>query len=210
MPLLVSDPGDHKVTLFRLPEKGGLRQTSTPPCSTEAESIGSTGQLRHLRPARSEVRRHHGVQGSARPRTLWNGRSHRRASLVRLARRQSYCRIDLATAMRPLVEAPTPNQGARRGGRIQGARLGQRMEQRQRIGCTIPPIAHGKPEAAGKAPVPMRSTSTTRTRSGSPISPPMRSYVSIRWTEKFNVFASDRPDANVRQRTAGARRSMGL
>ena len=91
-------------------------------------------------------------------------------------------RIDPATGNATVVEPPTPNQGARRvWSDSRGPHLGQRMEQRQRLGARSRRRLLEGMEAAGqqsRAPTP--SMSTTRTRSGSPISAPTRSCASIR------------------------------
>ena len=92
------------------------------------------------------------VLGGAARRGPYGIAVRRRASLVRLARRQHQSpRSTWRPATPHIVEPPTPSQGARRvWSDCQGRHLGQRMEQRQRLGARSRATATGNVEAAGR------------------------------------------------------------
>ena len=174
------DPGDHKVTLFRLPEKEAYANLNTAVFDKQRHLLVHR-PIRHLWPARPEIGRHDRVQVAARARHLRHDHHAEGRHLVRLARRQPHRQDRPRDRQRDRGRAADAEPGRATGVvGFQGPDLGQRMEQRQRVGSRSRRRFLEGLEAAGQQSTrPMPSMSTTRTRSGSPISAPTRSCASI-------------------------------
>ena len=105
------------------------------------------------RPARSEVRRHHGVQVAGRTRQLRHDRHAERRHLVRLARRQPHRQDRSENRQRHRGRAGHAQPGRAPGVvGLERPHLGQRVEQRQCLGARSGHrlVAHLAP--AGPAP----------------------------------------------------------
>ena len=193
------DPGDHKVTLFRLPEKEAYANLNTGVFDKSGIYwfTGQSGIYGRLDPKSGDMTvfkspRGRGTYGiTITPKgDVWY------ASLAG----NHIAKIDPRPAMRPWSSRRRPIRARGGCGRIPRAGSGSANGTAATCRCTIPPTAPGRPgscRAATRAP--MRSMSTTRTRSGSPIS---AANAIVRFdpvTEKFNAFPSDKPGANVRQ-----------
>ena len=108
------DPGDHKVTLFHLPEKYAYANLNTG-VFDKTRHLLVHRPVRHLRPARSQVRRHHAYSRPRAASAPTASRSRRRArSGTPRSPATTSQRSILRRDRRRVVEPPTPKQGARR------------------------------------------------------------------------------------------------
>jgi virginiamycin B lyase len=162
------DPGDHEVTLFRLPEKEAYANLNT--AVFDKSGIywftGQSGIYGRLDPKSGDMT----VFKSPRGRGTYGMTDHAEGRhLVRLARRQSHRQDRSGDRQRDRWSSRRrPIKGARRvWSDSKGPDLGQRMEQRQRVGSrSRRRLVEGMEAAGQQSRAPMRFTSTTRTRSG--------------------------------------------
>jgi len=188
MPLLVSTPGINKVTLFRLPEKEAYANLNTAVFDRSGNLFGSRATPA-LRPARSEVRRHHGVQGSRGRGTLWNDGHTEGRRLVRLARRQSYCQDRSCDRNATIVEPHHAQSG--RAARVVGfqGRVWSANGTAATYRCRSRRLAMESLEAAATAPY----LCGLRRRQDKVWLTDFAANAIVRFdplTEKFNVFAA--------------------
>jgi len=194
------DPNDHKVQLFRLPEKEAYANLNTGVFDKSGIYwfTGQSGIYGRLDPKSGDMSvfkspRGRGTYGiTATPAgDIWY------ASLAG----NHIAKIDIKTGNATVVEPPTPNQGARRVWSDSKGRIWVSEWNSGNVSMHDP--ADGSWKAwklpGTGSPALMRSMSMRRTRSGSLTLAPMRSCGSIPVTEKFDAFPSDMSGANVRQ-----------
>jgi virginiamycin B lyase len=193
------DPGDHKVTLFRLPEKEAYANLNT--AVFDKSGIywftGNSGIYGRLDPKSGDITvfrapRGRGPYGmTVTPKgDVWY------ASLAG----NHIARIDLATGNATIVEPPTPNQGARRVWSDSKGRVWVSEWNSGNVSMHDPADGSWK---AWKLPGDNPRTYAVYVDDKDKVwLTDFAANAIVRFdplTEKFNVFASDRPDANVRQ-----------
>jgi len=193
------DPGDQKVTLFRLPEKEAYANLNT--AVFDKSGIywftGNSGIYGRLDPKSGDITvfrapRGRGPYGmTVTPKgDVWY------ASLAG----NHIARIDLATGNATIVEPPTPNQGARRVWSDSKGRVWVSEWNSGNVSMHDPADGAWK---AWKLPGDRPRTYAVYVDDKDKVwLTDFAANAIVRFdplTEKFNVFASDRPDANVRQ-----------
>ena len=193
------DPGDHKVTLFRLPEKEAYANLNT--AVFDKSGIywftGNSGIYGRLDPKSGDITvfrapRGRGPYGM----TVTPNGDVWYASLAG----NHIARIDPATGNATIVEPPTPNQGARRVWSDSKGRLWVSEWNSGNVSMHDPADGSWK---AWKLPGDSPRTYAVYVDDKDKVwLTDFAANAIVRFdplTEKFNVFASDRPDANVRQ-----------
>jgi len=193
------DPGDHSVGLFRLPEKEAYANLNTGIFDKSGIYwfTGQSGIYGRLEPKSGDMTvfkapRGHGPYGiTVTPNgDVWY------ASLAG----NHIARIDLATGNATVVEPPTPNQGARRVWSDSKGRLWVSEWNSGNVSMHDPADGSWK---AWKLPGDSPRTYAVYVDDKDKVwLTDFAANAIVRFdplTEKFNVFASDRPDANVRQ-----------
>jgi streptogramin lyase len=172
------DPGDHKVTLFRLPETEAYANLNT--AVFDKSGIywftGQSGIYGRLDPKSGDMT----VFKSPRGRGTYGMTITPKGDIWYASLAGNHiARIDPRPATRPWSSRRRPIKAHGGCGRIPRVGSGSANGTAAMCRCTIPPTApgrHGSCPAAIRAPMP--SMSTTRTRSGSLISAPTRSCAS--------------------------------
>ena len=193
------DPGDHKVTLFRLPEQAAYANLNT--AVFDKSGIywftGNSGIYGRLDPKSGDIRvfrapRGRGPYGmTVTPKgDVWY------ASLAG----NHIAKIDLATGNATVVEPPTPNQGARRVWSDSKGRIWVSEWDSGNVSVHDPADGSWK---AWKLPGDSPRTYAVYVDDKDKVwLTDFSANAIVRFdplTEKFKIFPSDRPGANVRQ-----------
>jgi virginiamycin B lyase len=172
------DPGDHRVTLFRLPEKEAYANLNTG-VFDKSGIFWFTGQS--------------GVYGRLDPKSG-------DMTVFKAPRGQHIARIDLATGNATVVEPPTPNQGARRVWSDSKGRLWVSEWNSGNVSMHDPADGSWK---AWKLPGATPRTYSVYVDDRDKVwLTDFSANAIVRFdplTEKFNAFPSDKAGANVRQ-----------